>query len=352
MASQCVSFRSATARLTTFASLAAYFTQATVDSLGTIDDIQGVGELQVPDGMFKSTRLVKSRSSSKVDEPARINESALRDAAAPARTYAPFPAPYLPSVPSQSAPQLIQMYEPYAATQYSHSRSPEQHYPVTPSSRHIPLPTRTPYQNGNRVVPQPEYGQQDPNRYVSPSPRVIAQAPSFVVPSHSYAYTSASPDTNSAMYNSPISPSQPSPSWYDPTARETYAQSSYSSPRPDYIEQPYQSPSPVRPPNSAPAIYPSHYTIDGTMSYSSEPSMMSQEAVVYHSVYGSRGTYSDDGAASPTDSSTSSGRSGEIGPQRDLAPLHSLKRKHPYRRDPEDDKTLRLLDPRPIPSAP
>ncbi|KAJ4483972.1 hypothetical protein J3R30DRAFT_1854898 [Lentinula aciculospora] len=43
------------------------------------------------------------------------------------------------------------------------------------------------------------------------------------------------------------------------------------------------------------------------------------------------------------------------GVQRDLAPLpplHSLKRTHPYKRHPEDDKTLRLLDPRPVPSVP
>ncbi|EGO25873.1 hypothetical protein SERLADRAFT_388466 [Serpula lacrymans var. lacrymans S7.9] len=31
----------------------------------------------------------------------------------------------------------------------------------------------------------------------------------------------------------------------------------------------------------------------------------------------------------------------------DLAPLHSLQRNHPYRRDPVDDKALRLLGPRP-----
>lgn len=327
-----------------------------MDNLGTIDNIPGVGDLQVPEGMFKSTRLSKIRSSSKLDEPARSNDSALREAVVPARTYAAFPAPPYPlPVQSQNGSQPIQMYEPYA--QYPHSRSPEQTYAATTAPRQVPLPTRTPYQNGNRVVPQSEYGQQDPSRYLS-SPRVIAAppAPLFVVPSQSYpspvSYTPAPPDTNTAVYNTPqISPSQPSPTWYDP---ETYAQSaSYPSPRPEYVEQSYHSPSPIRPPNSAPG-YPSHYSIDGTVAFSSEPSLMAQEAVAYHSVYGSRGTYSsysDDGAASPTDSSAS-GRSGEIGPHRDLAPLHALKRKHPYRRDPEDDKFLRLLETRPVPSAP
>ncbi|KAE9393216.1 hypothetical protein BT96DRAFT_829564 [Gymnopus androsaceus JB14] len=161
--------------------LTAYFTQATVDNLGTIDNIPGVGDLQVPEGMFKSTRLSKIRSSSKLDEPARSNDSALREAVVPARTYAAFPAPPYPlPVQSQNGSQPIQMYEPYA--QYPHSRSPEQTYAATTAPRQVPLPTRTPYQNGNRVVPQSEYGQQDPSRYLS-SPRVIAAppAPLFVV---------------------------------------------------------------------------------------------------------------------------------------------------------------------------
>ncbi|KIJ11807.1 hypothetical protein PAXINDRAFT_40599, partial [Paxillus involutus ATCC 200175] len=41
--------------------LTAYFTQATVDRLGTIDDISGVAELVVPDGTFQSTRVSKNR---------------------------------------------------------------------------------------------------------------------------------------------------------------------------------------------------------------------------------------------------------------------------------------------------
>ncbi|KAJ3897356.1 hypothetical protein F5879DRAFT_760236, partial [Lentinula edodes] len=41
--------------------LTAYFTQLTVDNLGTIDNIPGVGDLTVPEGMFKSTRVNKSR---------------------------------------------------------------------------------------------------------------------------------------------------------------------------------------------------------------------------------------------------------------------------------------------------
>ena len=37
--------------------IAAYFTQATFDQLGTIDDIQGIAELVVPEGTFQRTIL-------------------------------------------------------------------------------------------------------------------------------------------------------------------------------------------------------------------------------------------------------------------------------------------------------
>ncbi|KAG2080202.1 hypothetical protein BD769DRAFT_1685197 [Suillus cothurnatus] len=44
---------------------------------------------------------------------------------------------------------------------------------------------------------------------------------------------------------------------------------------------------------------------------------------------------------------SSSADSSSIGPQRvGLAPLHSLQRSHPYKRDPVDDRALRLLGPR------
>src|SRR6266404_1040776 len=42
---------------------AAYFTQATVDSLGTVDDIPVLKDLVVPEGLFKSSRRTKTRSS-------------------------------------------------------------------------------------------------------------------------------------------------------------------------------------------------------------------------------------------------------------------------------------------------
>jgi len=39
------------------------------------------------------------------------------------------------------------------------------------------------------------------------------------------------------------------------------------------------------------------------------------------------------------------GRRSSIGPERDLASIHALTRRHPYRRDPSDDSALRRLPP-------
>ena len=39
---------------------AAYFSQQRLDSLGTIEDVSGVGDLEVPDGLFKSARVSNS----------------------------------------------------------------------------------------------------------------------------------------------------------------------------------------------------------------------------------------------------------------------------------------------------
>ncbi|KAI0777221.1 Gti1/Pac2 family-domain-containing protein [Trametes elegans] len=47
--------------------LTAYFSQTTIDSLGTIDDIPGVGDVSVPDGWFKSARA--SKANKRMDPP-------------------------------------------------------------------------------------------------------------------------------------------------------------------------------------------------------------------------------------------------------------------------------------------
>jgi len=57
---------------------------------------------------------------------------------------------------------------------------------------------------------------------------------------------------------------------------------------------------------------------------------------------------SDDLPFPPPDISPSGSEEGDggVGPRRSLAPLHSLIRPQPYRREPLDERTLRLLKPR------
>jgi hypothetical protein len=104
---------------------AAYFTQATVDQLGSIDDIRAVRDLGVPDGIFKSTRVTKARYK---NEETRSGESSKSVSAS---RYAPFPAPTLPNQ-SESSGQVL-MYQPYPnhdASATSPVQDPAQQYPT------------------------------------------------------------------------------------------------------------------------------------------------------------------------------------------------------------------------------
>ncbi|XP_006460729.1 hypothetical protein AGABI2DRAFT_192340, partial [Agaricus bisporus var. bisporus H97] len=83
--------------------LTAYFTQATVDQLGSIDDIRNVRDLDVPDGLFNSTRVTKARNKADETRSGESSKSASR--------YAPFPVPTHPNQPESSGQVL--MYQPY-----------------------------------------------------------------------------------------------------------------------------------------------------------------------------------------------------------------------------------------------
>ncbi|KAH7872844.1 uncharacterized protein C8R40DRAFT_1162032 [Lentinula edodes] len=75
--------------------LTAYFTQLTVDNLGTIDNIPGVGDLTVPEGMFKSTRVNKSRTSNNK----ALDESSV-SSSIPTTTFTNPTAPTKPAAPT------------------------------------------------------------------------------------------------------------------------------------------------------------------------------------------------------------------------------------------------------------
>ncbi|KAL9711525.1 hypothetical protein Ac2012v2_004596 [Leucoagaricus gongylophorus] len=85
--------------------LTAYFTQATVDQLDSIDNMQVVRDFVVPESVFKSTRVTKSR-----DKNDTRKSSKFPDASTTSR-WAPSPAPTLLTWPETS--DQILMFQPY-----------------------------------------------------------------------------------------------------------------------------------------------------------------------------------------------------------------------------------------------
>ncbi|KAJ8482253.1 hypothetical protein ONZ45_g15016 [Pleurotus djamor] len=177
--------------------LTAYFTQATVDQLGTVDDIDGVGNLDVPDGLFKSTRVGKGR---KNDEGSgRVGESSTATASA-TRTppgsqslhmYQPYPNAHYPS-------------SYYAPSEYSPAASPHQRAPpplssapsyVNESSTRLPSAAPTSHYEYNRP---PTLS----NRAWSPPPPISAPR-NADSPFYGSAAPSPAPYSPAASYRSP-----------------------------------------------------------------------------------------------------------------------------------------------------
>ncbi|PPQ74751.1 hypothetical protein CVT24_003858 [Panaeolus cyanescens] len=135
--------------------LTAYFTQATIDQLGTIDDIPRVRDVVITDGMFTSTRVAKPPKSNRDDPKSDKPTSTV------VRTYAPFPASYQyhqrHNSPS-STPVL--MHEPYQT-------SSTQTYDSTPSLSATPPPP--PPQNSYRPTQAHTSSSQSPTPYVASS---------------------------------------------------------------------------------------------------------------------------------------------------------------------------------------
>ncbi|KAF5325748.1 hypothetical protein D9611_000395 [Ephemerocybe angulata] len=164
--------------------ITAYFTQGTIDQLHSVDDIPGVGDLVVPEGHFKSTRVGKR---SKTDESR--GESSKSNTVT--RTYAAFPSPYPTTAPGSVESQPVLMYEPYQNSvahtgfyhptgqphdQDSHSRtaSTYSHQDRSSASLSPPLPSpRTQYS-----AQTPQYGS------AAPVDAKSSRAPVPAEPSH------------------------------------------------------------------------------------------------------------------------------------------------------------------------
>lgn len=363
--------------------LAAYFTQATVDRLGSVDDIPGVGDLVVPDGLFRSTRVAKSRS--KPDEASGSRSSATTVP----RTYSAFPSPF-PNMPSQQETSpvspSVQMFEPYpnynglqsqrpatpqlpeppAIRPAHHTMGQSPYYSVNSQNPSLTLSTNYSYEpntnfpaSGHPVEDSPERGSLSSALVYQPSHSL--KVCSGVSPTQGSASNVlyASPDhppPNRTRYNLHIETSSienqqsiahPSPSY---TLSSSILSSTYLAPQASsedpyvYYDTSHFSSSPLSAdPHSTDTVS----AAEATVAVSANP--------VPSPIFSSHATpdYSfEEECVSSTDSGSSDGRDGDIGPNRvALAPLQILKRGHPYKRDPVDDNALRLLDPRRVASV-
>ncbi|KAG6868770.1 hypothetical protein C0993_011039 [Termitomyces sp. T159_Od127] len=96
--------------------LTAYFSERTINDLGTIDDIPAVSSLYPPSGLYSSPRIGRSRPQGRE----RLDSTRPRRGTAD-RTYAPFPNP--------SSPEPVTMHDPYN-TSDNQSSSRSSPYPM------------------------------------------------------------------------------------------------------------------------------------------------------------------------------------------------------------------------------
>ena len=337
--------------------LAAYFTQATVDGLGTVDDIPVLKDLVVPEGLFKSSRRTKTRSS-RASAAAHASESApsllapasssgtsasqIASAAGPSSTASRPPpqvaAPSAASRQNQALPASIYPQDLFNVQPPAYSGLPIN--PIPPPLQHHDAYTHTRIYTGDSYA-----SPQSPEGYhVPPSPQFQAHMASFgynwpAPPAsvsdnacHQSPYTHpvyvASQNGDLAFHHSPAqsqfhvygSRFQMSPSsllHYRPVSPAlSHAPSQFSASSQSQSSSESDSPAPGPVPLRTPFLSPDQLSVvlptDGEHKY---------EAVPLHSIR----------------------EHDSIDSEVVLAPLDTLKRYQPYKRDPTDDQTVRKL---------
>lgn len=309
----------------------------------------------MPPGLFKSTRVGKHRGRGDEQAP-RVNETTTRSSTTVVRKYAPFPSVHNNYPPQSKASESVMMFEPYesgnhSGYSYPHDPSPRYSAPV-PHDRNL-LP---PMQSSNNV-----HGHSVQSNAHSMTSLLAHTLASTTSTSHQ---TSRRPSLNhqsSATHPaSAQSRRSPSPATLKVThADETYIDRSSgfylpSESPPTYTDRPipglpttYSCPSDIRSQDHSTRHGP---TTDSGPPYRHDFHMSTSQSSPPHcSLPPLRiDPFPPSYELLPTTESTShhEGRRGSIGPDRDLAPIYALTRPHPYRRDPLDDRTLRLLTPR------
>ncbi|KAL4078190.1 Gti1/Pac2 family-domain-containing protein [Scleroderma yunnanense] len=342
--------------------LTAYFTQATVDQLGTIDDNSHVAELVVPEGTFQSTRVSKSRKG----EDSRVRSDVLKSTSSSVtRTYAPFPSPSSypvqpPHYPATS-PSTFSQESCRFSTQPSHSspyHSPaefpqySQAFPIASSNSGLP-PIRSDVENIDYKMRRPSLPISSNCSSATDDRRSSAD---YTISLDSSSVSQRSPDyrdrgeqcslSSAARHGMTISPDHEGgaefssrnvpPCSYGGGSSRSSPASHHGSPAGGYqsIHRSQDDVAGVNTPYtySPQAAIPS-YSFHGKPHISLPPAAQLLRSEPPSQLFEVTNPVPDDSMG--------------IGPFRvDLAPLHSLQRSHPYRRDPVDDKALRMLGPR------
>ncbi|KZP34423.1 hypothetical protein FIBSPDRAFT_846547 [Athelia psychrophila] len=324
--------------------LTAYFTQATVDQLGTINDLQGVGSLFVPEGLFQSTRTGKNR---KADPESSRTKDVLHATAGSANTtrkYAAFPSSSSYSAPSDSH-SGSERYHASSVGQGSQqyynpdAQLPIAHYPAQSPAYGLPPLESTAYHNDRRGSFADEHNAVA-SRYGDPQYSAIATSPT----SHQHGpfrERSMTRESHGSTHSAGPSPTEDSAAWaYSPPP---ISSNSYTL-RPSFATTPATT--------TAYVPSPPPYTLDHdgfTYSRSTPSSDRTSPSLTNSTPSSHEYGLPDERVAYDTTSSVRTKFDGDHdadAPSRvKLAPLHSL-RNHPYRRDPVDDRALRKLRPR------
>jgi len=350
-----------------------------VDELGTIDNIPGVADLVVPEGTFQSTRVGKTR---KGDDGRSRSDVLKATNSTVSRTYAPFPA--YSSQPSHYANSPQSSYSPQLDSPYRGlGQSSQQFRPPTSDIPQfsIPPPPPPPSHSLPPLPPlRPSY--EDDYKFRRPSLPILPQSehsPLFHGRRSSVDYSaSAIPPFAKSRTEKPFADYHPSndhgPSsafgsimnHAAPSSGAPRASEDFYSTRPSfscsYNLRPSRSPpsspsSQIRPPS--PQIR-SPSTVGNFQPVSRVPDDDCRESAFsppdHSASFPSPRNISQISLPPPAQLfrsdpppqyEVSSADTGSIGPQRvGLAPLYSLQRSHPYKRDPMDDRALRLLGPR------
>ncbi|KAI0725276.1 Gti1/Pac2 family-domain-containing protein [Fomitopsis betulina] len=328
--------------------LNAYFTKLTEGQLKTIDDIEELRNLVVPEGMFRSARTSKA---GKKGESSRTTSNTKRQ-------YAPFPSRTQPPQPSSSSQASTSALPP-----------PPARAPVPPVSHESPQSgpsTSGAYQYPTDLQhyqqPQP---QQYPQAQVYPHAAQYSQAAQYQQPSVGWPSAVHAPSDRAPQYSIPAELQPPyTPAPIPPgmafLSSAFAAHHVHAHTEPNYVYS-------AAPPSPALSRH-SNQSISPSLSDRSSPSAHSWGSPAQLSsvigggspapslnfsrqsspLFGLDGfPLTDDGlpyTPAPTLEDILSQRVA-LGPARvDLAPLGSL-RSHPYRRCPADDRALRLLGP-------